>query len=61
MLVKMDDDVAPVRSSACGSGSDNSGSALVEPREAGPSEEIGQLGITLSGGCSWVSANLREE
>jgi len=41
------DDIAVVRSSACGDGSDSSGSGLVKPKEAGTSEEIGQLGITL--------------
>lgn len=58
MLGKIDD-VAPLRSSACGGGSDNSGSGLVKPKEAGPSKEIGQLGITLSGDCSRVSAKRR--
>ena len=51
-LGKMDDDVASVRSSACGGGPDNSGSGLVKPKEAGPSKEIGQLGVTLLGDCS---------
>ena len=51
------DDVTPVKSSACGGGSDCSGSGLVKPKEAKPSKEIGQLGITLSGDCSRVSAS----
>lgn len=55
MLSKMDD-VELVRSSACGGGSDNSG---VKPKEAGSTEEIGQLGITLSGNCSRVNAKRR--
>ena len=59
MLDKMDDDVALVRSSACGGGSNNSGSGLVKLKEAGPSREIGQLSITLSGDCSRVSAKQR--
>lgn len=58
MLSKMDD-VEPVRGSACGGGSDDSGSRLVKPKEAGFTEEIGQLGITLSGNCSRVSAKPR--
>ncbi len=58
MLGKMDD-VAPVRSSPCGGTSDNNGSGLVKPKEAEPSEEIGKLGITLSGNCSRVSAKRR--
>ena len=58
MLGKMDD-VAPFRISACGGGSDNSGAEIVKPKEAGPSEEIRQLGITLSGNCSRVSAKRR--
>lgn len=59
MLVTLDVDdvVAPVESSACGGGSDNSGSGFVKPKEAEPSEEIRQLGITLSGDCSRVSAS----
>jgi hypothetical protein len=56
---KMDDEVTPVRSSACAAGSDNSGSGLVKPNEAGPSKEIGQLDITLSGVCSRISAKKR--
>lgn len=59
MLGEMDDDVAPVRSSVCGGGSDNSGSGLVKSKEAGPSKEIGRLGITLLGNCSGVSAKRR--
>ena len=58
MLSKMDD-VELVWSSACGGGSDNSGSRLVKPKEAGSTEEIGQLGITLSGNCSRVNAKRR--
>lgn len=58
MLSKMDD-VEPIRSSACGGGSDDSGSRLMKPKEAGSTEEIGQLGITLSGNCSRVSAKRR--
>jgi len=58
VLGKMDD-VAPVRSSPCGGTSDNNGSRLVKPKEAGPSEEIGNLGISLSGNCSRVSAKRR--
>ena len=41
------DDVAPVRSSPCEGTSDNNESGLVKPKEAGPSEKIGKLGITL--------------
>ena len=59
MLDKIDGDIALVRSSACGGGSDNSGSRLVKPKDAGPSEEIGQLGIALLGDCSRISAKLR--
>ena len=51
MLDKMDD-AAPIRSSACRGGLHNSGSGLVKPKEAGFSEEIGQLAIILSGNCS---------
>ena len=58
MLSKMDD-VELVRSSACGGGSDNSGSRFVKPEETGSTEEIGQLGITLSGNCSRVNAAKR--
>ena len=57
MLDKIDGDIALVRSSACGGGS--SGSRLVKPKDAGPSEEIGQLGIALLGDCSRISAKLR--
>ena len=41
VLGRMDDDVAPARSSACGGVSDDSGSGLVNFKEEGPSEEIG--------------------
>jgi len=41
------DDIAVVKSSACRGGSDSSGFGVVKPKEAGTSEEIGQLGITL--------------
>ena len=59
MLGKIDDDVASVRSSPCEGGLDNSESGLVKPKDPGPSEEIGQLGITLSGGCSRISTKPR--
>ena len=59
VLGKMDNDVAPVSSSACGGGSDNSGSGLVKLKEAGPPEETGPSGINLSGNCSRVSAKRR--
>ena len=49
-------DVEPVRGSACGSGSDDSGSRLVMPEERGATGEIGKLGITCIGDCSRVSA-----
>lgn len=52
-------DVEAVRGSACGSGSDDNGSWLVEPKEAGATGEMGQLGITLTGDCSCVSAKER--
>ena len=55
----MDDDVASVRSSACGGDSDNSGSGLVKSKEAGPSKEFGQLGISLSVDCSRLSVKRR--
>ena len=58
MLGEMDD-IALARSSGCGGGSDSSGSGFVKPREAGTSEEIGQLGTTLSDNCSQVSAKQR--
>lgn len=58
MFSKMDD-VEPVRSSACGGGSDNSGSRLVKPKEAGSMEKIGPLGTNLSGNCPRVSAKRR--
>ena len=50
------DDVELVGSSACGGDSISSGSRLVKLKEAGSIEEIGQLGITLLGNCSRVSA-----
>ena len=53
------DDVELVRSSACGGGSDNGGSRLVKPKETGSTEEIGRLGMTLSGNCSRVNAKRR--
>jgi len=53
------DDVESVKSSACGGGSNNSGSRLVKSKEAGSPKEIGLLGITLSGNCSRVSAKRR--
>ena len=59
VLGEMDDDVALVRSSTYKGGSDNNGSGLVKAKEAGPSEEIGPLGVNLSGNCSRVSAKRR--
>ena len=53
------DDVEPVGSSACGDGSDKSGSRFMKPKEPGSTEEVGQLGIILSGNCSRVSAKRR--
>ena len=58
-MLSKTDDVEPVTSSVCGGGSDNGGSWLVKPKEAGSTEEIGQLGIALSDNCSRVSARRR--
>ena len=52
-------DVEPGWSSAGGGGSDDSGSRLVMPEERGATGEIGQLGITLTGDWSCVSAKRR--
>lgn len=53
--------VALIRSSACGGGSDKSGSGFVRPEGAGTSEEIGPIDVTLSSipGNSWVGAGRR--
>lgn len=60
MLGNMDDDdVASIKSSPCGSGSDTRRSGPVKPKEAGPSKEIGEPGVTLPGDCSQVSAKRR--
>lgn len=53
------DDVASVRSSPCAGTSDNNGSGVVKSKEAGSFEEIGKLGITLSGNCFRVSVKRR--
>lgn len=58
VLGKMDG-VGPVRSSACGGGSDDSGARLVKPVEAGSNKGIGLLGKTLSDNCSRISAKKR--
>lgn len=57
-----EDDIAAIKSSDRGGGSNGCGSRFVKPEETGTSEEIGRLDLMLSrisNNCFWVCAKSR--